>query len=73
VEDSANGVRAAVSAGLRCIAVVNGYTRDQDLSGAVAVLDDLARPAGVTVVRGDPQLHHGLTVAALRRIVGAVA
>lgn len=73
VEDSANGVRAAVSAGLRCVAVVNGYTRDQDLSGAVAVLDDLARPEGVAVLRGDPQLRHGLTVAALRRIVRAVA
>jgi HAD superfamily hydrolase (TIGR01509 family) len=73
VEDSANGVRAAVSAGLRCVAVVNGYTRDQDLSGAVAVLDDLARPDGVAVLRGDPQLHHGLTVAALRHIVRTVA
>jgi HAD superfamily hydrolase (TIGR01509 family) len=73
VEDSANGVHAAVSAGLRCVAVVNGYTRDQNLSGAVAVLDDLSRPDGVTVLRGDPQLRDGLTVAALRRIVGSVA
>jgi HAD superfamily hydrolase (TIGR01509 family) len=73
VEDSANGVHAAVSAGLRCVAVVNGYTRDQDLSGAVAVLDDLARPGGVSVLRGDPQLRDGLTVAALRRLIRAVA
>ena len=73
VEDSANGVRAAVGAGLRCVAVVNGYTRDHDLSGAVAVLDDLARPDGVSVLRGDPQLRDGLTVAALRRIVRVVA
>jgi len=73
VEDSANGVQAAVSAGLRCVAVVNGYTRDQDLSGAVAVLDDLARPEGVSVLRGDPQWADGLTVAALRRLVAGVA
>ncbi len=81
VEDSANGVRAAVSAGLRCVAVVNGYTRDQDMSGAVAVLDDIARPedhpdddsGGVTVLRGDPQLRNGLTVTALRRLASAVA
>jgi HAD superfamily hydrolase (TIGR01509 family) len=73
VEDSANGVQAAVSAGLRCVAVVNGYTRDQDLSGAVAVLDDLARPEGVSVLRGDPQWAEGLTVAALRRLVAGVA
>ncbi len=73
VEDSANGVQAAVSAGLRCVAVVNGYTRDQDLSGAVAVLDDLARPEGVSVLRGDPRWADGLTVAALRRLVAGGA
>jgi HAD superfamily hydrolase (TIGR01509 family) len=71
IEDSANGVQAAQAAGLRCVAVVNGYTRDQDLSGAVAVLDDLARPGGVSVLRGDPQLRNGLTVAALRRLLVA--
>jgi HAD superfamily hydrolase (TIGR01509 family) len=73
VEDSANGVHAAVGAGLRCVAVVNGYTRDHDLSDAVAVLDDLARPGGISVLKGDPQLRDGLTVAALRRIVRVVA
>jgi HAD superfamily hydrolase (TIGR01509 family) len=71
VEDSANGVQAAQAAGVRCLAVVNGYTRDQDLSGAVAVLDDMARPGGVSVLRGDPQLRNGVTVAALRRLVVA--
>ncbi|MDQ4021301.1 MAG: HAD-IA family hydrolase [Actinomycetota bacterium] len=71
VEDSANGVHAAVAAGLTCVAVVNEYTRDQDLSGAVAVLDDVARPDGVSVLRGDPQLRDGLSVAALRRLVTA--
>ena len=69
IEDSANGVQAAVAAGLCCVAVVNGYTREQDLSGAAAVLDDLARPGGVTVLRGDLQLSEGLSVAALRRLV----
>lgn len=73
VEDSANGVQAAVAAGLPCVAVVNGYTREHDLSGAVAVLDDLARPGGVSVLRGDPQLRDGLSVAALRRLVVSVA
>ena len=69
VEDSANGVQAAVSAGLLCVAVANSYTRDQDLSGAVAVLDDLTRPGGVCVLSGDPELRHGLSVTALRRLV----
>lgn len=71
IEDSANGVQAAQAAGLRCVAVVNGYTQDQDLSGAVAVLDDLARPGGVSVLRGDPQLREGLTVTALRELLVA--
>jgi len=73
VEDSANGVQAAVRAGLRCVAVVNGYTRDQDLSGAVAVIDDLARPEGVSVLRGDPWWAQGLTIATLRRLTGGRA
>jgi HAD superfamily hydrolase (TIGR01509 family) len=71
IEDSANGIQAAQAAGLRCVAVVNSYTRDQDLSGAVAVIDDVARPGGVTVLRGDPQLREGLTVTALRRLLVA--
>lgn len=73
VEDSANGVRAAHGAGVRCVAVVNGYTRHQDLSEAVAILDDIARPGGVTVIRGDPRLREGLTVAALRHLATMVA
>jgi beta-phosphoglucomutase-like phosphatase (HAD superfamily) len=36
VEDSANGVRAAVDAGLRCIAVPNAVTHRHDVSGAYA-------------------------------------
>ncbi|MFD7155571.1 HAD-IA family hydrolase [Kribbella sp. NPDC059898] len=39
VEDSANGVRAAVAAGLRCVAVPNAYTRDDDLARATLVTD----------------------------------
>jgi HAD superfamily hydrolase (TIGR01509 family) len=69
VEDSANGVQAAVAAGLRCVAVVNGYTRDQDLSAAVAVCDDLARPGGVSVLRGEARWADGVTVTMLRRLV----
>lgn len=38
VEDSANGVRAAVAAGLRCVVTTNTYTSDDDLSGAELVV-----------------------------------
>jgi len=39
VEDSANGVTAAVAAGIRCIAYPNSVTRRQDLTHANAVVD----------------------------------
>jgi beta-phosphoglucomutase-like phosphatase (HAD superfamily) len=45
VEDSGNGVRAAVAAGLRCLAVHNPYTRNDDLSDATLVADGLDDPA----------------------------
>lgn len=44
VEDSANGVRAAVAAGLRCLAAYNPYTRDDDLTGASLLTDGLDDP-----------------------------
>jgi HAD superfamily hydrolase (TIGR01509 family) len=48
IEDSANGVLAAVTAGLSCLAARNLYTRDDDLSGATLVADRLNDPALVT-------------------------
>lgn len=39
VEDSANGLQAALAAGLRCVTVRNDYTRDHDTSGASLVVD----------------------------------
>jgi len=45
VEDSGNGVRAAVAAGLACVAVTNDYTRDDDLGGAVLIADSFEDPA----------------------------
>jgi HAD superfamily hydrolase (TIGR01509 family) len=48
VEDSANGVKAAVAAGLRCVAAHNPYTRHDDLSGATLIGDGLDDPALVT-------------------------
>jgi HAD superfamily hydrolase (TIGR01509 family) len=37
VEDSANGLQAATAAGLPTVVVTNGYTREQDFTGAAAV------------------------------------
>lgn len=47
VEDSANGLHAAVAAGLPALVVTNHYTRDQDLTGAAAVRPAYDEPAQV--------------------------
>lgn len=48
VEDSERGVRSAVAAGLRCIAIPNALTRNGEFSLATLVLDDVsALPAAL--------------------------
>jgi len=42
VEDSGNGLKAALAAGIPTVVTANDYTRGQDFSGAVAVLPDFA-------------------------------
>lgn len=42
IEDSANGLRSALVAGLPTVVVESEYTRGQDFSAALAVLPDLA-------------------------------
>jgi len=41
VEDSYNGLRAALDAGLATLIVRSAYTREQDFNGAALVLDEL--------------------------------
>jgi HAD superfamily hydrolase (TIGR01509 family) len=43
-EDSENGLRAALGAGIRTIVTVNDYTRTHDFRGAALVLDHLGEP-----------------------------
>jgi HAD superfamily hydrolase (TIGR01509 family) len=55
IEDSRNGLLAAVGAGLRCVITVSGYTIDEDMSEAVLVLTSLGsngEPARVLANRG---------------------
>lgn len=44
LEDSANGLRASLSAGIRTFITTNRYTRNHDFTGAAAVFDDLGDP-----------------------------
>ena len=58
IEDSRNGLLAAVGANLRCVVTVNGYTATEDMSEAVLVvtsLGDPGEPAQVLANRGAAQ------------------
>jgi HAD superfamily hydrolase (TIGR01509 family) len=44
VEDSRNGLLAAVGAGLRCVVTVSGYTAQEDMSEALLVVSSLGDP-----------------------------
>jgi HAD superfamily hydrolase (TIGR01509 family) len=45
VEDSENGMRAALAADLRTVVTVSGFTRDEDFTGASLVVTSLGDPA----------------------------
>jgi HAD superfamily hydrolase (TIGR01509 family) len=46
IEDSRNGLEAAVAAGMKCVVTVSGYTREEDFTEASIVLSCLGDPAG---------------------------
>ncbi|HEX2893300.1 MAG TPA: HAD-IA family hydrolase [Marmoricola sp.] len=58
IEDSANGVRAAVAAGIRCLVAHNSYTEDHDFSGATLVTEGLNDPALVAWFHQRLSTHH---------------
>ncbi|MCK9381220.1 MAG: HAD-IA family hydrolase [Sulfuritalea sp.] len=45
IEDSANGLKASLAAGLATVITLTDYTREHDFAGALAVLPDLGRVA----------------------------
>ncbi len=52
-EDSSNGIRSSAAAGLKTIVTINEYTREQDFSEAVLVLDGFGEPEqAATVLTG---------------------
>lgn len=53
-EDSHNGICASGGAGLKTIVAVNGYTREEDFTGAAIVLDHWGEPdLPFTVLQGE--------------------
>jgi HAD superfamily hydrolase (TIGR01509 family) len=68
IEDSRNGLLAAVAAGLRCVVTVSSYTTEEDMSEAVLVLTSLGdpgEPAKVLANRGGAQPGEQVTLADL--------
>lgn len=43
-EDSENGIKSSLGAGLKTIITINDYTKDHDFSGASLVLDNMGEP-----------------------------
>lgn len=68
-EDSENGIRSSLGAGLATLVTVNGYTRAQDFDGAALVLDHLGEPdLPFTVLAGDAGGATYVDVPLLRRV-----
>jgi HAD superfamily hydrolase (TIGR01509 family) len=68
VEDSRNGLLAAVGAGLRCVVTLSSYTAEEDMSEAVLVvssLGDPGEPARVLANRGPARPGELVTLADL--------
>jgi len=73
LEDSGNGWKAAQAAGLKCVVTVNGYTRNQDFTGADLVVSGFGEPEGEEIeVLSNPHdlnpLHH-VELSHLRQIM----
>lgn len=70
VEDSGHGVVAATGAGLTCLAVANGYTRDHDFGRAALAVDRFGGPERARVLggRGAALADGAVTVDTLRRL-----
>jgi HAD superfamily hydrolase (TIGR01509 family) len=68
IEDSRNGLLAAVGAGLRCVVTISSYTAEEDMSEAVLVvtsLGDPGQPARVLANRGAARPGDQVTLADL--------
>jgi beta-phosphoglucomutase-like phosphatase (HAD superfamily) len=69
IEDSENGLRSALAAGLDTVVTVSDYTRMQDFTGASTVLSDLGEPAQpFTVLKGTQQDHGWVDIELLMKL-----
>jgi HAD superfamily hydrolase (TIGR01509 family) len=54
LEDSENGLRSALAAGIKTFVTINQYTRNQNFAGAAGVFDDLSNLSGFYRAAGFP-------------------
>ena len=70
-EDSLNGIKSSLAANLKTLITVNGYTKDDDFSGAAMVLDQYGEPdEPFTILQGDAAFadHKYVNVAMLKEL-----
>ena len=76
IEDSRNGLRAAVAAGMTCVITYNPLTRDEDFSEAALVVSSLGDPGGEEAVvaanRTPAPVSRAVTVDDLAAVLTAV-
>jgi beta-phosphoglucomutase-like phosphatase (HAD superfamily) len=66
-EDSENGLRSSLGAGVATLITENGYTKGQDFAGAVAVISDLGEPdEPFAAVAGEAHGHDHVDIALLQ-------
>lgn len=77
VEDSANGLRAALAAGLATVVTVSTYTHDEDFAGAALVVSSLGdlpgTPARVLADPHDLGVDGQVTLTHLERLLGTTS
>jgi HAD superfamily hydrolase (TIGR01509 family) len=68
-EDSLNGVKSSLAADLKTLITVNGYTKDDDFTGAALVLDQYGEPdAAFKVLEGDAGDFSHVDIAMLKEL-----
>ena len=75
IENSRNGLLAAVAAGMTCVITYNDLTKDEDFSEAAIVLSCLGDPAGEQAIvrenRTEARPAGSLSVADLEKVLAS--
>ena len=70
IEDTTNGNRAALAAGIKTIITTHEFTVDSDFTGASLVLDDMGEPEhSFNVLSGENHDHRYLDLELMRKIL----